>query len=111
MHIIHISAECYPVAKAGGLGDVVGSLPKYQVAQGSESWVVIPAYDVPWIHNHEFETTHQGFTHLAGSWFDYSIKREKHNMSRLAERTGLERTHLYRKLKQLGIPVGKKSEE
>lgn len=79
MHIIHISAECYPVAKAGGLGDVVGSLPKYQVAQGSESWVVIPAYDVPWIRNHEFETTHQGFTHLAGSWFDYSIKREKHN--------------------------------
>lgn len=79
MHIIHISAECYPVAKAGGLGDVVGSLPKYQVAHGSKSWVVMPAYDVPWIRNHEFETTHQGFTHLAGSWFDYSIKREKHN--------------------------------
>ncbi len=30
MEIIHISAECYPVAKAGGLGDVVGALPKYQ---------------------------------------------------------------------------------
>ena len=24
MEIIHVSAECYPVAKAGGLGDVVG---------------------------------------------------------------------------------------
>ena len=29
MHIVHVSAECYPVAKAGGLGDVVGALPKY----------------------------------------------------------------------------------
>ena len=27
MEIIHVSAECYPVAKAGGLGDVVGALP------------------------------------------------------------------------------------
>lgn len=77
MHIIHISAECYPVAKAGGLGDVVGSLPKYQKAHGSESWVVMPAYDVPWIRQHEFETVHRGFTHLAGNWFEYSIQKEK----------------------------------
>ena len=28
MEIIHLSAECYPVAKAGGLGDV--SAPKWQ---------------------------------------------------------------------------------
>ena len=34
MEIIHVSAECYPVAKAGGLGDVVGALPKYQKNSG-----------------------------------------------------------------------------
>jgi DNA-binding NtrC family response regulator len=44
-------------------------------------------------------------------YFEFHLKREKHNMSRLAERSGLERTHLYRKLKQLGIPLGKKNEE
>lgn len=43
-------------------------------------------------------------------YFEFHLKRERHNMSRLAERSGLERTHLYRKLKQLGIPVGKKAE-
>jgi len=34
MEIIHLSFECYPVAKAGGLGDVVGALPKYQTKMG-----------------------------------------------------------------------------
>jgi glycogen synthase len=34
MEIIHVSAECYPVAKVGGLGDVVGALPKYQAKEG-----------------------------------------------------------------------------
>jgi transcriptional regulator of acetoin/glycerol metabolism len=29
----------------------------------------------------------------------------------LAERSGLERTHLYRKLKQLGIALNKRHEE
>jgi transcriptional regulator of acetoin/glycerol metabolism len=33
------------------------------------------------------------------------------NMTRLAEKTGLERTHLYRKLKQLGISVGRRHED
>ena len=27
MNVMHLSAECYPVAKVGGLGDVVGALP------------------------------------------------------------------------------------
>jgi DNA-binding phage protein len=31
-------------------------------------------------------------------------------MSRVAERSGLERTHLYRKLKALGLPVGRREE-
>ena len=44
MQIIHVSAECYPVAKVGGLGDVVGALPKYQNQLGHHSIVVVPAY-------------------------------------------------------------------
>ena len=44
MEIIHVSAECYPVAKAGGLGDVVGALPKYQNELGHIAKVVMPMY-------------------------------------------------------------------
>ena len=40
-------------------------------------------------------------------YFEHQIKKAGGNMSRLAENVGLERTHLYRKLKQLGITPGK----
>jgi starch synthase len=36
MEIFH-SAECYPVAKVGGLADVVGALPKYQNNAGHKA--------------------------------------------------------------------------
>jgi len=36
-------------------------------------------------------------------YFEYHLGRENHSMTRVSEKTGLERTHLYRKLKQLGI--------
>lgn len=36
-------------------------------------------------------------------YFEYHLDQENYSMTRVSERTGLERTHLYRKLKQLGI--------
>jgi len=42
------------------------------------------------------------------SYFEYHMAQEKGSMTRIAEKTGLERTHLYRKLKALGLPVGGK---
>ena len=36
-------------------------------------------------------------------YFEYHLRNEYGNMTRIAEKTGLERTHLYRKLKQLGL--------
>ena len=44
-------------------------------------------------------------------YFEHHLQLEGGNMTRLAEKTGLERTHLYRKLKALGIPLGRKGEE
>ena len=41
-------------------------------------------------------------------YFDYHLRKEVGNVARVADRVGLERTHLYRKLKQLGIKFVKK---
>jgi DNA-binding NtrC family response regulator len=42
-------------------------------------------------------------------YFEYHLARESHSMTRVADRAGLERTHLYRKLKQLGIELARGS--
>jgi DNA-binding NtrC family response regulator len=44
-------------------------------------------------------------------YFEYHLKDERGNMTRVAEKTGLERTHLYRKLKQLGLNLGRRLDE
>ncbi len=43
-------------------------------------------------------------------YFQHLLARENGSMSKVAERSGLERTHLYRKLKALGLPVGRREE-
>jgi AraC-like DNA-binding protein len=40
-------------------------------------------------------------------YFEYHLAREGYSMTRVADRAGLERTHLYRKLKQLGIELSR----
>jgi len=44
-------------------------------------------------------------------YFEYHLTKEAGSMTRVSEKTGLERTHLYRKLKQLGVDAlrGKRS--
>lgn len=42
------------------------------------------------------------------AYFEYHLVQENGSMTRISERTGLERTHLYRKLRQLGIDTSRK---
>jgi DNA-binding NtrC family response regulator len=41
------------------------------------------------------------------AYFEYHLSQESGSMTRVSEKTGLERTHLYRKLKQLGVDLSK----
>jgi DNA-binding NtrC family response regulator len=49
--------------------------------------------------------------HFDTLYFNYHMIKENGNMARVAQNVGLERTHLYRKLKQLNIKFTKKTSE
>ena len=79
MEIIHVSAECYPYAKVGGLADVVGALPKYQQQQGHYVKVVIPMHRTKFLYENEWDVDHKGHFYMGPHHFDYTIIREKTN--------------------------------
>ena len=79
MEILHVSAECYPVAKAGGLGDVVGALPKYFNKLGHVAKVVMPMYRTKFLYSNQWDVVHKGYTNLGSWWFNFTVIKEKTN--------------------------------
>lgn len=79
MNILHVSAECYPVAKAGGLGDVVGALPKFLNELGHQARVVMPMYRTKFLYSHEWEVVHKGESFFGFRNFNYTVIKEKYN--------------------------------
>ena len=77
MDVIHLSAECYPVAKVGGLGDVVGALPKYLNQAGINASVVLPYYDRKFVQENKFDEIFKSSATAAGKTFEYKILKEK----------------------------------
>ncbi|WIA14024.1 hypothetical protein OEZ85_002584 [Tetradesmus obliquus] len=45
VHVVHVASEMVPIAKVGGLGDVVTSLAKAHQASGTLVEVIMPKYD------------------------------------------------------------------
>jgi len=54
-NVLFIASECAPFAKTGGLGDVIGVLPKYIRKLGHNVKVVIPRYSVVDINKYGLE--------------------------------------------------------
>ncbi len=77
MNVLHISTECYPAAKAGGMGDVVGSLPKYLKATGVEGSVLIPKYQMPWFGPKQYEIVYSGAFNQRGEHISFAIELVK----------------------------------
>ncbi|WP_372754167.1 glycogen synthase [Mariniflexile sp.] len=73
MTITHISAECYPVAKVGGLADVVGALPKYQNSENVSSLVIMPFYDNKFTQEHEFYSVHSDEILFGGTLVAFEV--------------------------------------
>jgi starch synthase len=77
MKVIHLSAECYPVAKIGGLGDVAGALPKYLNQLGTEAVVVMPFYERKFVQENAFDTVFRATTLMGDRPFYFEILKEK----------------------------------
>lgn len=77
MKITHFSAECYPIAKVGGLADVVGSLPKYQNSKTVSSEVIMPFYDIEFTKKNKFYVLFESTIQLGFSIFKYRILTPK----------------------------------
>jgi len=82
-------------------------IPQEEVGRALPQAAALPpvAHDLPF--DQPLRNARDAFERV---YFEYHIAREGGNISRVAESVGLERTHLYRKLKQLGIKLVRKSE-
>lgn len=80
MDVYHLSMECFPVAKVGGLADVVGALPKYQnKLQGVTARVVIPWYNKPYVQNGNFETVFDGYIYQGPNQLRVHVLKEEND--------------------------------
>ena len=79
MNILHISAECYPIAKVGGLADVVGALPKYQKKVVTTSNVVMPFYNNKFTQSNRFEKVYENFIALGHDYYNFKILKLSDN--------------------------------
>lgn len=79
MRITHISAECYPIAKVGGLADVVGSLPKYQNNTKITSQVIMPFYNNKFTQSHQFNSLFESHLNLGDTVYNYRVLELKDN--------------------------------
>ncbi len=73
MKILHISYECYPFAKVGGMADVVGALPKYQQELGATSSVVMPRYAMDWDRHGKWTEVFHGSFYMDWENIHYDV--------------------------------------
>jgi starch synthase len=79
MKVFHLAAECYPVAKVGGLADVVGALPKYQNEAGLQAAVVLPYYNRKFVQENEFDVVFEASNLLGKQRYEFQIWKERTN--------------------------------
>jgi len=77
MQVVHLSVECFPVAKVGGLADVVGSLPKYQCKLGIDASVVMPWFDTSFVRDNAFDTVAEGSFYQGSEPLHYTVFKER----------------------------------
>ncbi len=92
-----------------GHGDAHLVSPAYGLNTASHTAASVNSHSGP-SHEQSFELDRplrEARDDFERAYFEFHLAREGGSMTRVAEKTGLERTHLYRKLKQLGVDLGR----
>jgi starch synthase len=66
--------ECYPAAKYGGLGDVVGALPIYLNKTGVPASVIMPKYRTKWLNAQNYREVFSQYVRLDNDYIWFSIQ-------------------------------------
>jgi DNA-binding NtrC family response regulator len=96
------AANNFVNATASAAQDPLMGAPQLAAPPMSESvpWSNLQSFDL----NQPLRDARDAFEK---AYFEFHLMQEGGSMTRVAEKTGLERTHLYRKLKQLGVDLSK----
>ena len=96
-----------PVDANSGMPGVEAPGPSLMPGFVPMAGVVMPQQPVP-IQSFELDKPlREARDDFERAYFSFHLQRENGSMTRVAEKTGLERTHLYRKLKQLGVEISR----
>ncbi len=60
MYVLHVAFECAPIAKVGGLGDVLGALPKFLRRAGIDAAVLMPRFGDAQLQDDALRVIHEG---------------------------------------------------
>ena len=93
-----------PVAAAAGKSAVLNGHKDVPMALAESQAVVLPPTHQSFDLEQPLREARDAFER---AYFEYHLTQESGSMTRVADKTGLERTHLYRKLKQLGVDLSK----
>ena len=80
MKVFHLSVECFPIAKVGGLADVVGALPKYQNQLGIDASVFMPYFNRKFTQENKFDVVGSGDFYQGSIKLSYEVLKESTNV-------------------------------
>lgn len=101
----------------GALRKLTQSMPSMGLKKGTVALADMPVSEVEQVPEPRLQPTQnfmldkplrEGRDEYEKAYFEFHLFKENGSMTRVAEKTGLERTHLYRKLKQLGVDLTRK---
>ena len=104
----HLQSVVANLALYAGSGDITSDLVKRLLGEAAAANQAVAPEITAQFFEMPLREAREAFERI---YFEQLLGREQSNMSRVAERAGLERTHLYRKLKQLSIRFARRGDD